>query len=128
MRFVPGMTCCKPERVAVGLECDVADMVCCAAHSCQSAGDSGRANQLRRLASIFPPDRLVQIAQVAHCVADALPILAQQCAALPDRATRRCYAAVVERVLNESDYKTFLDLHAEHWARSRGITHSGDSK
>lgn len=128
MHFVSGMTCCKPGRVAIGLECDVADMMICATHSCQTATISQLPGLLRRLITIFPADRLAQIAQAASCLDEALPILATQCAALPTKTVRQGYVNELARVLSEADQSKFVSLHAAEWARRRGISNTGAAK
>ncbi|MEJ0003449.1 MAG: hypothetical protein WDN30_07710 [Pararobbsia sp.] len=121
MHFVPGMTCCKPARVELGLECSVADMTLCAVHACQSCDADRLTSLFCKLVEVFPPAHVVQIARATARLDAALLPLAAQCAALSTRTARRGYVASVESVMSKQEHDNFLALHAAEWARLRGI-------
>lgn len=123
MRFFPGMACCKPDRVTCGLECDLQDMLGCAATAC-CAYLTNKPESLplfiHKLLTIFMPGDVLSVLRSAGCEDRFVPCAARRCAELETLLERQIYAGLVGSLISEEEFAEFKELHAATWRQMRG--------
>ena len=124
MPFFRGMTCCKPGRVSLGMECSYRDMLGCAFNEIGMAFERSpiRAEKLLfDLLDVFPPQDLLPLVRRVRCDDAFIAASAKWCAALPDKAMRHLFLDGFKQDLTQAEHDRFVGLLGIEWKRLRNI-------
>ncbi|SDV47929.1 hypothetical protein [Chitinasiproducens palmae] len=123
MHFKPGMTCCKQDRVTMGLDCDYQSMIGCALCACRRAMRLGPQQLHAQLLSILralPAGDVAAMARTVGCMPAFIDAASQVCAAHVTKQERQLFLAAITPHLVTSELERFEALHAAEWKRLRG--------
>lgn len=136
--FVRGMACCNPQRLRVGLQCDVEHQLTCAASALKWRAEYRPAELPQLVRSVLAafPEHLSYLRLIAR-EAGVLDVFVEQaallCAALATKVERQAYRAALigeygshahearlTSGLSHEQIATFDTLMSAEWHRLRG--------